>query len=77
MNEVLKKYCRYCGYYLGDVFIIEEYRGKGLAKWLVECVVNTEELKGLWGILKTTNAHDLYEKCGFRVPKYPKLFMHT
>jgi Acetyltransferase (GNAT) domain len=25
--------------YLGDVFVLKDYRGRGLAKWLMECVV--------------------------------------
>jgi GNAT superfamily N-acetyltransferase len=31
--------------WLCDVFIIPEYRGLGLSKWLVECVVNDSEVK--------------------------------
>src|SRR5262245_7381533 len=26
--------------YLGDVFILPEYRGRGLSTWLMECVVS-------------------------------------
>jgi GNAT superfamily N-acetyltransferase len=33
--------------YLGDVFILPEYRGNGLSKWLVECVVSHPDLQGL------------------------------
>lgn len=55
-------------YWLCDVFIDEEYRGKGLGKLLVECVVNHPQLKDLNGILATKDAQGLYEKYGFRVP---------
>jgi GNAT superfamily N-acetyltransferase len=62
--------------YLGDVFILPEYRGKGLAKWLVECVVSHPELQGLrrW-ILATRDAHGLYQQFGFTPLKTPEIFM--
>ena len=53
--------------YVGDVFIIEEHRGKGLAKWLVKTLVEHPSLQGLrlW-FLGTKDAHGLYERYGFR-----------
>jgi GNAT superfamily N-acetyltransferase len=62
--------------YLGDVFVLPEYRGKGLGKWLIECVVSHPELQGLrrW-ILATRDAHGLYEKFGFTPLKRPEIFM--
>jgi GNAT superfamily N-acetyltransferase len=48
-----------------DVFILETHQGKGLGKWLVECVVAHPELRGLKQILLATrNAHELYQKYG-------------
>jgi GNAT superfamily N-acetyltransferase len=62
--------------YLGDVFILPEYRGKGLAKWLMECVVSHPELQGLrrW-ILATRDAHGFYRQFGFTPLKEPEIFM--
>jgi GNAT superfamily N-acetyltransferase len=62
--------------YLGDVFVLPEYRGKGLSKWLMECVVSHPDLQGLrrW-ILATRDAHSLYEKFGFTALKKPEIFM--
>jgi GNAT superfamily N-acetyltransferase len=62
--------------YLGDVFVLPEYRGRGLSKWLMECVVSHPELQGLrrW-ILATGDAHGLYEKFGFTPLKRPEIFM--
>ena len=53
--------------YLGDVFILEGYRGKGLGKRRVKTVMDHPELQGqrLW-LLGTQDAHDLYRKSGFR-----------
>ena len=52
--------------YIGDVFILEEYRGRGLSKWMMEAVAAHPELQGLhqW-VLFTRDAHGLYEKTGF------------
>lgn len=62
--------------YLGDVFILPEYRGKGLSKWLMECVTSHPELQGLrrW-MLATSDAHGLYEQFGFTPLKKPENFM--
>jgi GNAT superfamily N-acetyltransferase len=53
--------------YLGDVFIVEAHRGKGLSKLLMEGIMNHAKLQGLrrW-ILLTGDAHDLYKKFGWK-----------
>ena len=57
---------------VGDVFIIKEYRGLGLSKWLVETFTNFPELKSVrrW-TLYTLDAHKLYEQYGFRLLSHP------
>ena len=62
--------------FLGDVFVIPEYRRQGLAKWLMECVVSHPQLQGLrrW-ILGTRDAHGLYAQFGFTPLKSPDTFM--
>lgn len=62
--------------YIGDVFVIEEYRGRGLSKWLVEMIVGHPELQGLrrW-ILMTRDAHGLYQKVGFTPSHTPERLM--
>ncbi len=54
--------------YLADVFIIPEYRGKGLSKWLIQVIHAHPELQGLrrW-LLGTRDAHNLYEQLGWTV----------
>ena len=52
--------------YLADVFIIEEYRGFGLSKWLMEIIMSYPDLQGLRRMmLATRDAHELYKKFGF------------
>lgn len=62
--------------YLADVFIVEQHRGRGLGKWLIETIVTHPELSGLrrW-ILVTGDAHDLYRQCGFMTLRNPERFM--
>ena len=62
--------------YLADVFVLPGYRGRGLGKWLIECVVSHPDLQGLrrW-ILATRDAHGLYERFGFTPLKKPEIFM--
>jgi GNAT superfamily N-acetyltransferase len=62
--------------YLADVFVLPEYRGQGLSKWLMECIISHPELQHLrrW-MLATRDAHGLYEKFGFTPLKRPEIFM--
>ena len=62
--------------WIGDVFVLDAYRGQGLAAWLMECVAAHPELAGLrrW-MLATRDAHPLYEKTGFRPLEHPERFM--
>ena len=62
--------------YMADVFIDENYRGKGLGKWLVEMILAHPHLQGLRRILLATkDAHKLYEQCGFTSINNPERFM--
>lgn len=56
-------------YWLCDVFVDEEYRGQGIGKLLVECVVSHPDIKELNGILATRDAQGLYQKYGFAIPE--------
>lgn len=65
--------------YLADVFIVEEYRGRGLAKWFMKVVFEYGEFKPVkrW-ILATSDAHGLYRKFGFtEIPDPSKLMQMT
>ncbi len=53
--------------WLADVFVLDEHRGRGLGRWLVETALSHPDLQGLrrW-ILATGDAHGLYARFGFR-----------
>ena len=52
--------------YVADVFVLEEARGTGVGKRVVEALLAREELQGLRRILLATDdAHTLYEGFGF------------
>lgn len=53
--------------YLADVFVIPEYRGRGIATKLLEAILEHPELKDVRLFrLGTRDAHGLYERFGFR-----------
>jgi len=62
--------------YLGDIFILESHRGRGLSKWLMECITRHPALQNLrrW-ILLTRDAHELYAKFGFTPVRAPERYM--
>jgi GNAT superfamily N-acetyltransferase len=62
--------------YLGDVFVVESHRGRGLGKWMMECIMQHPALHGLrrW-ILLTRDAHQLYAKVGFTPLEAPERYM--
>jgi N-acetylglutamate synthase-like GNAT family acetyltransferase len=66
--------------YLADVFIDENFRGKGLGKWLVKTILAHPGLQGLRRILLATrDAHSLYAQFGFTPFTNPERWMqiHT
>jgi N-acetylglutamate synthase-like GNAT family acetyltransferase len=62
--------------YLCDVFIHEEYRGKTLGKWMMQCILAHPDLQDLrrWCLL-TQDAHGLYEQFGFTELNDPSRWM--
>lgn len=62
--------------YLADVFILEPYRGKGISKNLMQCIMDYPSFKGFRRfMLATKDAHTLYEKFGFKKMATPDRFM--
>ena len=62
--------------YVGDVFVLDTHRGRGLGKWLMESITHHPALQNLrrW-ILTTRDAHGLYAQVGFTPVQSPERFM--
>jgi len=62
--------------YLCDVYIHEDYRARGLGKWLIETVMAHPDLQGLrrW-TLATRDAHELYRQFGWDALANPEGWM--
>lgn len=56
--------------YLADVYVLEDYRGRGLGEELVREMVENGPLAHIRWILHTTDTHPLYRKFGFGEPDY-------
>jgi N-acetylglutamate synthase-like GNAT family acetyltransferase len=62
--------------YLADVFVLESYRGRGLSKWLMTCIMEHPKLQGLRRfMLATQDAHGLYAQFGYEPLPNPERFM--
>ncbi|WP_366919475.1 GNAT family N-acetyltransferase [Hydrocarboniphaga sp.] len=62
--------------YLGDVFVLPEYRGSGYSKALMQAVIAHPQLQGLRRfMLATSDAHGLYAQFGFAAPAKPQTLM--
>ena len=58
--------------YLCDVYVLEEYQGRGLGTWMMQELMTHPDLQGLrrFGLV-TRDAHGLYEKFGFALLANP------
>lgn len=52
-------------FWLADVMIDVEYRGKGIGKTLIETILRHEKLQGLTATLATRDAQGFYSRYGF------------
>lgn len=62
--------------WIADVFIVDEFRGRGLGGWLSEVMIAHPQLQGFrrWA-LATKDAHELYRRVGFQELKSPARWM--
>jgi GNAT superfamily N-acetyltransferase len=62
--------------YVGDVFVLPPFRGRGLSKWLMEAMAAHPDLQGFrrW-ILSTRDGHGLYAKTGYVPLEAPARWM--
>jgi GNAT superfamily N-acetyltransferase len=56
--------------YLADVYVLEDYRGRGLGEALVREMIESSAFADLRWLLHTTSMHPLYRKFGFEEPDY-------
>jgi len=72
--RVITDYATYA--YLGDVFVLETHRSRGVGKFLMECILRHPQLKNLrrWTLI-TRDAQPLYAKFGFTGLARPERFM--
>ena len=61
--------------YLCDDYILESHRGRGLGKWLMECILSHPSLQGLHRWVVVTRAARLYEKVGFTKLREPETYL--
>lgn len=62
--------------YLADVFVVPEYRGRGIAQKLIHAILAHPELQGLRVImLRSRDAQGLYRKFGFDAVPRPEELM--
>ncbi len=62
--------------WLCDVFVLEAHRGKGLSKWMMECILAQPFLATMrLFMLGTGDAHGLYAQYGFQALPAPERFM--
>ncbi|MBI1798406.1 MAG: GNAT family N-acetyltransferase [Candidatus Eisenbacteria bacterium] len=62
--------------YVGDVYVLEAHRGRGLSKWMMRTMIEHPDLQGFrrWSLL-TRDAHDLYRPLGFTPLASPERWM--
>jgi GNAT superfamily N-acetyltransferase len=62
--------------YLADVFVVPGHRGRGVSKGLMEAILQHPDLQTLKVfLLRTRDAHGLYERFGFRPISRPEEMM--
>jgi GNAT superfamily N-acetyltransferase len=72
--RVVTDYATYA--YVGDVYVLEAHRGRGLSRWMMETMIAHPELQGFrrWSLL-TRDAHGLYARVGFTPLAAPERWM--
>jgi GNAT superfamily N-acetyltransferase len=59
--------------YLADVYLLADYRGRGLGEELVREMIENGPYADVKWLLHTTDMHSLYRKFGFDEPSYKVL----
>lgn len=51
--------------WVADLVVEPEFRGAGLGRWIMECLLEHRAIKGTQLVLQTRDAQGLYEQFGF------------
>jgi GNAT superfamily N-acetyltransferase len=62
--------------YIGDVFVLDSHRGRGVSKMIMSAIIAHPKLQGLrrWSLV-TSDAHGLYRQFGFSELANPEKHM--
>jgi GNAT superfamily N-acetyltransferase len=52
--------------WIADVIIDPQFRGQGIGKFLMQCVTGHPAIASTMQLLRTRNAHELYEQFDFQ-----------
>ncbi len=74
LARFISDYATFC--YVGDVYVLEDHRGRGLSKAMLGMGVEHPMLQGLrrWSLV-TADAHELYRQFGFTPVAQPERHM--
>jgi GNAT superfamily N-acetyltransferase len=61
--------------YFADIFVVPEYQRRGIGKALVAAMLDHPDIRGLPVVLRTRDAHGLYERFGFKEMPRPDEMM--
>lgn len=61
--------------FVSDDFVVPSHRGRGLATWLMQCILGHPDVQGLRRIMLVTRDQRLYLKAGFTPLKDPGTYM--
>jgi GNAT superfamily N-acetyltransferase len=74
LARMITDYATYA--YVDDVYVLAEYRGRGLATWLLGCVLDHPSLQSVRRItLHTRDAQGFYGRFGFAPARFPDRYM--
>ena len=51
--------------YIGDVFVLQEHRGRGLSKWLMKTIVEQQVTSGYWNVVLQPVGFLIFLICAF------------
>lgn len=72
-GRVISDFATYA--YICDDYVLEDYRGKGIGSWLMQCILGHPDLQGLRRWTLIAQEPRLYAKFGFKPLAEPQMNM--